>query len=72
MNAELSLDVPDPDRVAAAVRPSLRSGGAVTFEVGAGDTLRIGVEADRLGALRGGVNTALMLTRTATKFRDNG
>ncbi|MFB6295200.1 MAG: hypothetical protein ABEI97_05545 [Candidatus Nanohaloarchaea archaeon] len=72
MNADLSLDVDAPDQVAAALEPSLRDGGTVTFDLAAGDALDITVAADRLGTLRGGVNTALMLTRTATKFHDHG
>ncbi len=72
MIADLSLDIDRPGQVAAAVGPSLRDGGTVGFDIAAGDTLDITVEADRLGTLRGGVNTALMLARTATKFEQNG
>ncbi|MDY6765782.1 MAG: hypothetical protein SVW77_00280 [Candidatus Nanohaloarchaea archaeon] len=70
MRADLSLDVAAAPQTAAAVTPSLRSTDAVRFDVDAQDALHVTVEADRLGALRGGVNTALVLVRTATKFQD--
>ncbi|MFB6294312.1 MAG: KEOPS complex subunit Pcc1 [Candidatus Nanohaloarchaea archaeon] len=69
MNADLDLDIADPDQVAAAVAPSLRDSDAVRFDIDPGATLGITVAADRIGALRGGVNTALMLTRLAAKFQ---
>lgn len=68
MNAELALDMSDIETVRKAVSPSLRDSGKVRFDVGAGEALAIAVEADTLGALRGGVNTALMLSRLSDKF----
>ncbi len=62
MRADLSLDVAEPGAVVAAVGPSLRSSDAVRFDVSAGDTVDITVESERLGALRGATNTALMLS----------
>ncbi len=67
MNAELELDVDRPRTVAAALAPSLRDGGTVAFGIAADDTVDITVEAEKLGSLRGGVNTALMLARLAEK-----
>jgi len=67
MRAELELDVPEPDKLRDAVGPSLRSSEKVGFEVRSPGDLEITVEADRLGPLRGGTNTALMLVRLATR-----
>lgn len=69
MRADLDLDVADPQVTARAIAPSLRDSDAVRFAVDAGERLEVRVEADRLGALRGGTNTALMLTRLSDKFQ---
>lgn len=68
MRADLALDIEDPDGVMAAVRPDLTDSQRIAFDVAVdGDELHIGVEADSLGVLRGGINTALMLTKLSEK-----
>lgn len=70
MRADLELDVEEPGKVRKAVSPSLRSSDKVGFDTSAGEKLEISVESKKLGSLRGGANTALMLTRLATKFME--
>lgn len=68
MRADLGLDIEDPGAVMAAVRPDLTDGQRISFDIAVdSDELQIGVEADSLGVLRGGVNTALMLTKLSEK-----
>lgn len=72
MNATLELDVEHPAVAGAAVSPSLQGSGPVEFTVEAGETVDIAVASDRLGSLRGAVNTALMLTRLSDKVAARG
>lgn len=67
MNAALDLEADDAETLEAVLEPSLRGFGGTSFDVTAENgRLHIGVEAEKLGALRGATNTALMLTKLAT------
>lgn len=68
MRADLGLDIEDPRAVMAAVRPDLTDSERISFDIAVDDDeLQISVGADSLGVLRGGVNTALMLTKLSEK-----
>lgn len=69
MRADLELDVEDPGAVHAAVAPDLTDSDRLSFDTDVGDgRLRIRIEADSLGVLRGGTNTAMMLTKLSQRF----
>lgn len=71
MNASFDLAVDDPEQVHQAVSPSLRDSSAVAFTTDADDTLTIDIKTGRLGPMRGATNTALMLTKLATKILED-
>lgn len=72
MKAAVTLDVDEPERLRQAVAPSLRSSDAVAFDTGVdGDGFHIDVETDRLGALRGATNSALMLSSLGAKILED-
>lgn len=70
MNARLQLDVDNVDRTAVALSPSLQDSDAVQYTVTTDDTLTVMVDARSLGALRGAVNTVLMLANLSTTVQD--
>lgn len=63
VKAALELDVDNVEAVHNAVGPSLRSTSTVSYDVHADDMLNIAVETEKLGSLRGAVNTTLMLVK---------
>ncbi len=63
MNAVFELDVEQPETVRDAITPSLRDSDAVQYSVAGDDALRVQIETDTLGQLRGATNTALMLIK---------
>lgn len=63
MKSVLDLDVPQPGAVKEAIAASLRDSDNVAYRIDAENGLRIEIETDGLGSLRGATNTALMLVK---------
>lgn len=68
MRARLDLDVARPEDVQHALDPALRDSNAVRFDTTVDDQFHVTVESEKLGALRGATNTALMLSKLSDKI----
>ncbi|MDY6777437.1 MAG: KEOPS complex subunit Pcc1 [Candidatus Nanohaloarchaea archaeon] len=69
MEAELHLDVVQPQKVRESIGSDLRDSDRVTYRIDTdGSGLTINVEAASLGVLRGALNTAMKLTKLSTQF----
>ncbi|MCJ7428996.1 MAG: CTAG/PCC1 family protein [Candidatus Nanohaloarchaeota archaeon QJJ-5] len=69
--ATLTLGVTDPDYVKDVIAPDLQDADRIGFDVTAEDAVHIQVSAETLGVMRGGLNTAMKLTKLATRFEVN-
>lgn len=69
--ATLDLAVADPTYVKAAIEPDLQDSDRIGFDVSADEQLHVTVQAETLGVIRGGLNTAMKLVKLATRFEVN-
>lgn len=69
--ATLDLDVDDPAYVEQAISHDLQDSDRISFDIESDDTVHITVSAQTLGVLRGGMNTAMQLSKLACRFEVN-
>ena len=68
MEAEVAIDAERPRELKQVLRPSLKSDSSVTYRLEAKDEqLRVHVETEALGALRGCTDTIFRLSSLARK-----
>lgn len=69
METEISLDIENVDRVKRSVRPGLKSDGKVNYQVSEEEgTVRIKIQTDGIGPLRGSTDNAFRLSMLADKI----
>lgn len=69
MNSEMEIDTGYAEKVASSVSPSLRSNERVDYSTEVlEDVFRVGIEADRLGVLRGCTDSSFRLIMLADKI----
>lgn len=69
MKSQVEIETRDPEQVKKIVEPSLQSGDKVEYIIEAEDDLiRVKVDADGLGVLRGCTDTVFRLTTLTEKL----
>jgi tRNA threonylcarbamoyladenosine modification (KEOPS) complex Pcc1 subunit len=69
MNTQLDVETSNNEQVASSVQPSLKNNERVTYSTYTGEkSFHVGIEADRLGVLRGCTDSAFRLIMLADKI----
>lgn len=68
MKTELELDLKEPGTIKKIIEPSLDSDRKVSYTLESNEALKITIETDSLGPLRGSTDTAFRLAMLANKL----